>query len=253
MGVNAAAQEGFDGSADVYERARPTYPDDAVQALFAGCGIGPGAAVLDLAAGTGKLTRLLVATEAQVLAAEPVAGMRAQLAAALPQVPAVGATAEHLPFRAGSLDAVTVAQAFHWFDLEVAAAEIARVLRPGGAMGLIWNERDAEVPWVAELSRIIRWDERERWEVPYTTEVDWGARFAEADTPFPALQRFDSSLSQEMDADLLVDRVLSTSYLARSDQEVQDDVEAQVRDLVRDFPPTFELPYVTVAYWARLP
>jgi ubiquinone/menaquinone biosynthesis C-methylase UbiE len=253
VGVNAAAQEGFDGSADVYERARPTYPDDAVQALFAGCGIGPGSTVLDLAAGTGKLTRLLVASGAHVLAAEPVAGMRAQLMAALPQVPAVGATAEHLPFPSGSIDAVTVAQAFHWFDLEVAAAEIARVLRPGGAMGLIWNERDAEVPWVAELSRIIRWDERERWEVPYTTEVDWGARFSESDTPFPSLQRFDSSLTQEMDADLLVDRVLSTSYLARSDQEVQDDVEAQVRNLVKAFPPTFELPYVTVAYWSRLP
>jgi hypothetical protein len=80
-----------------------------------------------------------------------------------------------------------VAQAFHWFDLEAAAAEIAGCLRARGALGLIWNERDTSTPWVAELSKIIRWDERERWEVPYTTEVDWAEAFAAADTPFAPL------------------------------------------------------------------
>lgn len=251
--MHEAAQQGFDGSAATYEKARPTYPQDAFEALTRGCGIGPGRTVLDLAAGTGKLTRLLMPTGATVLAAEPVGGMRAQLVAALPDLPVVAATAEALPFTDASLDVVVVAQAFHWFDLEVAAAEIARTLRPDGALGLIWNERDTREPWVAELSEIIRWDERERWEVPHTTEVDWTEAFADAETPFAGLQRFDTAHAQEMDADLLVDRVLSTSYLARSDQEVQDDVKAKVRDLVADFPLTFELPYVTVAYWARLP
>jgi SAM-dependent methyltransferase len=252
MGVHQAAQEGFDGSAATYEKARPTYPPDAVGTLVQGCGIGPGRTVLDLAAGTGKLTRLLVPTGADVLAAEPVGGMRAQLVQALPDLPAVAATAEALSFSARSFDAVLVAQAFHWFDLEVAAAEIARTLKPHGALGLIWNERDTSVPWVAELSKIIRWDERQRWEVPYTTEVDWTEAFAAADTPFGPLARYDSGHAQVMDADLLVARVLSTSYLARSDQEVQDDVEARVRALVADLPLTFELPYVTVAYWANL-
>jgi SAM-dependent methyltransferase len=252
MAVHQAAQEGFDGSAATYEKARATYPPDAVGTLVQGCGIGPGRTVLDLAAGTGKLTRLLVPTGAHVLAAEPVAGMRSQLVQALPAVPAVAATAEGLPFASLSLDAVLVGQAFHWFDLEAAAHEIARTLKPHGALGMIWNERDTTVPWVAELSKIIRWDERERWEVPYTTEVDWTEAFAGADTPFGPLARYDTVHAQAMDADLLVARVLSTSYLARADQEVQDDVEAQVRTLVADFPSTFELPYVTVAYWAHL-
>lgn len=251
MAVDPAAQAGFDGSASTYERARPTYPPDALAALVEGCGVGPGRRVLDLAAGTGKLTRLLEPTGARLVAVEPVAGMRATFRRVLPHLPLVAGTAERLPLRTSSLDAVLVAQAFHWFDLEAAAAEAGRALVPGGALGLVWNERDESVGWVAELSRIIRWDERERWRVPYTTEVDWAARFAEADTPFGPLARFETTHAQEVDADLLVDRVLSTSYLAAGPQAERDRVEAEVRDLVAPLPPTFPLPYRTIAYWGR--
>ena len=119
------AAQGFDQNADAYEAARPSYPAEAVAHIVGHGGIGPGGRVLDLAAGTGKLTRLLVPTGAEVVAVEPVAGMRERLAASLPDIEVHDGTAEALPLSDGSFDAVTVAQAFHWFDPGVALAEIA--------------------------------------------------------------------------------------------------------------------------------
>ncbi|HMJ74516.1 MAG TPA: methyltransferase domain-containing protein, partial [Iamia sp.] len=171
--VMRAAAEGFSAGADDYERGRPSYPADAVEVLCRQLGIGPGARVLDLAAGTGKLTRLLVPTGAEVVAVEPVSEMRRRLRANVPQALVLDGTAEKLPLPDRSVDAVTVAQAFHWFDPEVALKEIAWVLKPGGGLGLIWNERDTREPWVDELSRLIRWNDRGEFQVPYTTEVDW--------------------------------------------------------------------------------
>src|SRR5690606_25154234 len=129
-----AAAEGFGRGAEAYESARPSYPPDAVGEIATVCDVGPGRRVLDLAAGTGKLTRLLVPTGAEVVAVEPVAEMRAVLSAVLPGVEALDGTAEAIPLPDASVDAVTVAQAFHWFDPPVALAEIARVLRPGGTL-----------------------------------------------------------------------------------------------------------------------
>src|SRR5256885_1784769 len=103
-----------------YERARPSYPAEAIDVLRRQIGVGPGTRVLDLAAGTGKLTRLLVTTGADVVAVEPVAGMRDQLSEVLPEIEALDGTAEAIPFDDDSLDVVTVAQAFHWFDFDKA-------------------------------------------------------------------------------------------------------------------------------------
>ncbi|HEX8802631.1 MAG TPA: class I SAM-dependent methyltransferase, partial [Acidimicrobiales bacterium] len=148
--VNPAAL-GFDANAGDYERGRPSYPAEAVALVVGRGGIGPGRRVLDLAAGTGKMTRLLLPTGADVVAVEPVAGMRAaleRLAAASPGLEVLDGTAENLPLPDGSVDAVTVAQAFHWFDPPVALAEMRRVLRPGGHLFLVWNVRDREHDWV---------------------------------------------------------------------------------------------------------
>ena len=249
--VMPAAASGFGAGADDYERGRPSYPADVVEVLCRELGIGPGARVLDLAAGTGKLTRLLVPTGAEVVAVEPVAEMRERLRTAVPEAHAIDGTAERLPDVGRPFDAVTVAQAFHWFDAPVALAQIAGVLRPGGGLGLVWNERDAREPWVAELSRLIRWDERGRWRVPYTVEEDWAARIEATGAPFGPVARYDTTYRQPMDPETLVARVLSTSYIASQPEADRAVLAGQVRDLVADLGDSFELPYVTVAYWCR--
>ena len=134
--IHPAAAAGFGRSAEAYERGRPGYPDAAVDRLVAAL---PGRRVVDLAAGTGKLTRALVARGCDVVAVEPVAEMRALIA---PPARAVEGVAEATGLPDASADAVTVAQAFHWFDGPRALAEIHRVLRPGGVLALIWNRRD---------------------------------------------------------------------------------------------------------------
>jgi ubiquinone/menaquinone biosynthesis C-methylase UbiE len=140
--VHAAAARGFARSADAYERARPDYPAEAIAWLAERVGLGPGRTVVDLAAGTGKLTRPLADNGARVIAVEPVAEMRAALPAS---VEALDGTAESIPLDDGSVDLVTVAQAFHWFDGDAALAEIARVLRPEGRLVIEIMHRDLVV------------------------------------------------------------------------------------------------------------
>ena len=132
--VHQAAAIGFDRAADAYERSRPSYPPEAIECIRAELAIGVGSRVLDLAAGTGKLTRLLIPLGATLVAIEPVAGMRRILQTLHPQLDVRDGTAEAIPLDDGSLDAVTCAQAFHWFDGPKALAEIRRVLRPGGGL-----------------------------------------------------------------------------------------------------------------------
>ncbi len=145
----------FAGVAELYERVRPEYPDEAVDWLVGRLGLEPGRVVVDLAAGTGKLTRRLVPSGARVVAVEPLPEMRAQLERIVPAADIVPGTAEELPLPDASADAVTVGQAFHWFDPEPAIAEIARVLRPGGALAPVWNIRDLSDPFQAELDELL--------------------------------------------------------------------------------------------------
>ena len=250
-GVHPTSAAGFGGDMSVYERGRPSYPAEAVQWLVDGLGIGPGRDVVDLAAGTGKFTRLLVPYGSRLTAVDPSAAMRAQFAAAAPDVPILDGRADALPFDDASLDAVTVAQAFHWFDVAAATAELARVIRPGGGFGMIWNERDASVEWVRELNAIFGWERREQFGVPRNIERHWEVEFANSAHPrFGELDRFETSYQQRLDTDTLVLRVLSTSYLASATPQRQAEVSSAVRELVADFPPEFDLPYVTVAYRA---
>lgn len=248
MDVHDVAEAGFGAGADAYERGRPGYADDVVAWLVERLGIVAGSRVVDLAAGTGKLTRLLVPTGADLIAVEPVVAMRTKLLESVPGVEVLDGTAEALPFTDGSVDAVTVAQAFHWFDAEAALAELARVIRPGGGLGLVWNERDTREPWVADLSRLIRWDQRGEYRVPYTLEEDWGARLDAIDAPFTPAERYDGGYVQAMDPETLVARVLSTSYVATMPADEQATLADQVRELVVPLGDSFELPYVTTAW-----
>lgn len=157
-GVDPASRadraQSFEHGAQVYAQVRPEYPPQAVEWLLPE-DAGPGTHVLDLAAGTGKLTRSLLARGLQVTAVEPSAAMRAELERALPAATALPGTAESIPLEDASVDAVVVGQAWHWFSPEPAAAEIARVLRPGGRLGIVWNVRDNTTGWVRDFTEII--------------------------------------------------------------------------------------------------
>ena len=242
--MNPVASAGFGKLAATYERGRPSYPDDAMALLARELGIGPGRRALDLAAGTGKLTRLLVALGADVIAVEPVDGMRDQLLANVAGIDVLDGVAEAIPLGDESVDVVMAAQAFHWFDAPAALDEMARVLRPGGGLGLIWNDRDDSVPWVSELSDIIHWNVSK----PYEKQPDWCATLDRSARFTPARHaRFP--YVQMLDADTLVERVVSTSYLAALTDEERMPYEARVRALVSDFSSPFGLPYDTHVYW----
>jgi ubiquinone/menaquinone biosynthesis C-methylase UbiE len=213
-----------------------------VQLLVDELGIAPGRRVLDLAAGTGKLTRLLVATGADVVAVEPDPAMRV----ALPE--ALAGSAEAIPLPDGSVDAVTVGQAFHWFDAPAALAEIARVLRPGGGLALLWNERDESTAWVAEMSRLIRWHERT---VSRYQHVDW-AEVVAADGRFAPLEEVVVRWDQPMTREVLADRVRSISYIAVMPSTERERLAAEVTTLVGRLPEPFPLPYTCRVQWAQL-
>ncbi len=153
MTVDPIAADAFDAMAEEYERGRPGWPADAIASLLERFGA---RTVLDLAAGTGKLTEILVAHAGEVVAVEPLDGMRRVLEARLPSVRALAGTAEAIPLADGSVDAVFVGEAFHWFDLRRAPAEIARVLRPGGGLAVMWNvAADDGEPWFDELVALV--------------------------------------------------------------------------------------------------
>ena len=245
--MHRTAAAGFGSSADAYERGRPSYPDDAIAYLAAELGLGPAARILDLAAGTGKLTRLLVEGGAEVVAVEPVAAMRAALERALPEVSVLEGTAESIPLAAGSVDAVTVAQAFHWFDADAAIVEIHRVLRPGGGLGLIWNVMGSDPTWLAALRELVHGI---RGSVPAYGVSPWQEAFRATPLFRPLTQRtFD--LVHELDEDGLVDRIVSTSYVAALPDADRARLVDQVRALVRDVPRPLRLPYRTDVFTYR--
>ena len=253
MPVHEVADAGFDREAASYERARPSYPSDCVEWFAKQLGVGPGRTVLDLAAGTGKLTRLLEPLGAQLIAAEPVDGMRTVLARTSPAVPLLSCAAELLPFRHQSLDAITVAQAFHWFDAPAALAEAARVLRPGRRLGLLWNARDRSLPHVDALWSIMDrvekrapWREHEEWREAAFTETPY----------FGPLHEATFHHTQVMTVDEVVDRFRSVSHVAvLADDErtrVLDEVRAQAESqLDHTDNGHISIPYRVDAYWCE--
>jgi SAM-dependent methyltransferase len=227
--VHEAAAVGFARSAAAYDRARPEYPPDAIAWLAGRIGVRAGRTVLDLAAGTGKLTRPLAARGAAVVAVEPVAEMRERIGAA---ARVLDGTAEAIPLDGASVDAVTVGQAFHWFDGPAALAEIHRVLRPGGALALVWNRRPEEDPVHAAIAAII---EPYRGDTPAHRSGSWRAAFA-GTALFGALEERTFRQVVRHDADALADRVGSTSYVAALDEGPRGEVLAAVRALAAGGP-----------------
>ncbi len=253
MPVHRVADQGFDREAAAYERSRPGYPPECVGWFATHLGLGPDRAVLDLAAGTGKLTRLLERLGTTIVAAEPVPGMQAVLRAASPDVPLVSSTAEVLPFRAAAFDAITVAQAFHWFDAPAALAEAARVLRPGGRLGLVWNARDRTAPHVDALWSIM---DRVEKQAPWRRHEEW-RESAFTETPyFGPLHDATFHHEQLLTVDEIVDRFRSVSHVAVLPPAERDAVLDEVRATVARHPDTagrdrIVIPYRVDAFWCE--
>jgi MOSC domain-containing protein YiiM/SAM-dependent methyltransferase len=244
--VHETAARGFAAAADAYERARPGYPAEAVTTIVERLDLRPGRTLLELGAGTGKLTRLLVPSGARILALEPVAEMRALLAAAAPSAELVEGAAESIPLPAASVDAVVVAQAFHWFDTIRALSEIHRVLRPGGLLLLAWNRRDTSVPWVkamvAILADVEAGEPRGWWPV------------VEACALFASWTTAADHHAQRLTRDGVLDRVRSISHVAAAEPAVREALLARVSAVLDADPDTagrelVELPYDTKLTW----
>lgn len=247
--LHGAAQQGFAADAAAYARGRPEYPPELLPWLRERLRMRPGTTAVDLGAGTGKFTRLLVQTGARVQAIEPVDAMRAQLIRTLPEVAAIAGVAQSIPLPTASADAVLCAQAFHWFAVPEALSEIHRVLRPGGALGLVWNVRDESCEWVAALSRIIAPYEGD---TPRFDSGEWRRAFAGG--LFSELE--ETSVRHEHAGpprEVIVDRVLSVSFIAALAAPDKERVAAQLANLI-DTDPALRgraqvaFPYRTVAY-----
>jgi len=254
VSVHEVAATGFDNEAEAYERSRPSYPPDAVAWLVDALRLRSGSLAVDLAAGTGKLTRLLAPSGASLIAVEPVDGMRAQLVRVLPEVPALAAVAEALPLRDESVDAITIAQAFHWFDRERAPAELHRVLRPGGRVGVIWNSRDRSVPWVDAVWAIMdRIETRAPWRElgEHHTSVD------ALDGPwFTPLEHTTFRHEQVATPEEMVERMRSVSHVGALAPDAREAVLDEVRTLLATDPATagrdqLAVPYRVDVYWVE--
>jgi SAM-dependent methyltransferase len=248
--IHQSAARGFALAPADYERGRPMYPFEAVRRLVRELRIKPASTVLDLAAGTGKLTRLLAQLGSDIVAVEPVAEMRERLVETLQSVTALGGTAEDIPLDDESIDAVTVGQAFHWFDGDAALAEIHRVLRPGTRLGLIWNVKDESVDWVRQLAEII---EPYRGSAPRVASGAWKEAFERTEL-FTPLERARFSFVHQTDVVTVLARVTSISFIAALAPRVRERVVAQVRELLSVHPDTrgqrvFPLRYRTGVYW----
>jgi len=234
MDIHPEAAVGFARGADDYERTRPSYPADAVAHLVSSFDIRAGATVVDVAAGTGKLTRLLLPTGARVIAVEPVAEMRSYLASTSPDAEVLEGVAEHLPVADGTADAITVAQAIHWFDRPAALASFARVLRPGGGLGIINNERLRGHGWMAEADDLM---EAYRGGTPQHYDGVWQEAFA-ATSLFGPLEEAEFDNPQVLSPDSFIARLRSVSYVGALDRVTQDALLTSVAKLLASHPDT---------------
>ena len=231
----------FGGVAEAYDRGRPTYPTEAAAWL-----VGQGAAtVLELGAGTGKLTAQLTALGHDVFATDPDRAMLDQLEANLPDVRTAVGTAEEIPLGDRSVDVAVAAQAFHWFDLDVALPEIARVLKPGGRIAVVWNQRDERIPWVRRLGALIGTQDQLR--EPPAAIVHSGL--------FGFLEEASFAFWQTIDRRTIQDLVLSRSNVAVLDEEGRAAKLAEVLAFYDDFGrgmDGMQLPYVTRCFRATV-
>nr|WP_315168501.1 class I SAM-dependent methyltransferase [uncultured Deefgea sp.] len=247
--LHHSAEHGFSAEADAYARGRPEYPNELLDWLQNSMHLQAGKTCIDLGAGTGKFTKLLIKTGANVLAIEPVEAMRTQLRAHLPDIQTIEGTAQSIPLNNHVADTVICAQAFHWFANEEALIEIHRVLAPSGRLGLIWNVRDESVDWVAAITKII---------TPYEAGTP---RFHTGQWKLPFNGHLFSNLEERSFSyhhigtpqEVIVDRFLSVSFIASLPEPEKKKVETQLRTLISSHhelqgKEQISFPYQTHAY-----
>jgi SAM-dependent methyltransferase len=226
-------------SAD-YERGRPSYPAESVQWVLDGVS----GLVADIGAGTGKLTAVIAGLGHRVVAIDPDPAMLSRLPTGIPTLPGSG---EQIPLDDGALDGVTFGQAWHWVDPVAGSAEVARVLRPGGVLGLIWNIRDESVDWVRRLTEIIHGGAEQQM------VSSGGPRVA---PPLQPAGHHQHRWTASMTPEALESMIVSRSYLITAEPAVRDGIVGSARQLVHDHPDTagadvIELPYGTHSYRFR--
>jgi SAM-dependent methyltransferase len=234
--VHDSAQVGYDQQSDVYARVRPSYHPDLIERFTSRYGDG---VVVELGAGTGIFTGQLIDAGCVPIAIEPVVAMRQRLMADLPGATVLDGTAEHTGLHSASVDCVVVAQAFHWFDHGAALREIRRILRPDGHLVCVWNVRDESVEWVSAFTEIV---DRHAGNTPRHRTMVW-RRAIDADPVFDAVDDWSvPNPSVATPADV-VDRALSTSFIAALDRPHQLQVLEQIRTLAQAVGDRFEFPY----------
>jgi SAM-dependent methyltransferase len=247
--LHPSAAIGFSEGAETYARSRPDYPSAIVAWLRETLALDAATMCVDLGAGTGKFLPSLLATGTRVVAVEPVAAMRERLAADYPQARVLDGTAEAMPLDTACVDAVVCATAFHWFATRAALTEIHRVLKPGGRLGLIWNVRDERVGWVARLGALVS---RYESDAPRQASNAWRAVF-----PFdgfsPLVAREFLHAHEGPAEQVIIGRVLSTSFIAALQPDARTRVVDEVRALVAAEPvlagrAIVSVPYRTMAY-----
>ena len=251
MTVDPRAASGFGSRADVYERVRPSYPPELVAHVARELGLTATSEVLDLAAGTGKLSRRLVPLVGRVVAVDASRAMLDELAGRLPGVDVRAGTAEAIPLPDGAVDAVFAGQAFHWFRTAPAAREIARVLAPQGGLALLWNRArwdEQQHPWLEQLHALVKPHRRAAGRFP--DEDRWQPALEETGL-FEPLSCAEADHVHHLSPDDLVALVASWSWIANLPERERDPLLAEVGALVAD-QGELELRYRTEAYWARV-
>lgn len=248
--IHEKAAKGFQTAGDAYERGRPEYPKEAIECLVEALGITRQSIVVDLGAGTGKFTKLLIPYGPKIIAVEPVEGMIRKFKALYPETEVMVGTAESIPLPDQSVDAIIAAQAAHWFKGELSLKEIHRVLKPNGKLGLIWNARDESLEWVAEMTRII--DPHEGG-APRYKSMNWRKPF-ESTNLFSPLQYKNFRYVQSGPRQMVLDRVASISFISALPESDHKSVLAQINQLLEANPVTrakeaIDLPYRTDVFW----
>ena len=236
--VNEAAAVGFSRDVERYHRSRPTYHPGVARRVVDRYGHGK---VAELGAGTGIFTRQLVDLGQSVIAIEPVVSMRALLSDAVPEADIRIGSAESIPLDDDAAHTVVASQSFHWFDYRPALDEIHRVLRPGGHLVTVWNVRDESVDWVAACTEVL---DRHAGPTPRYRDMGW-RRAINSDARFGSVDEWRIANPFPTTVEGVVDRTLSTSFIAALTPDKQQLVAGQIRAIVAPLGLSFDYPYIS--------